>query len=82
MAGLLLYGEQGCVILLAGSLEASEGAGFLIHSQGFKHVTSSKFNSKCSQHDNLMDLSFTLSCVTGKIKVQGLSRGLAQKEIN
>lgn len=28
-----------------------------------------------------MDLSFTLSCVTGKIKVQGLSRGLAQKEI-
>lgn len=29
-----------------------------------------------------MDLSFTLSCVTGKIKVRGLSRSLAQKEIN
>lgn len=64
--------------MLAGSLEASEGAGFLIRSWGFKHVTFSKY-SHC---DNLMDLSFTLSCVTGKIKVQGLSRGLAQKEIN
>lgn len=50
------------------------------YSQGFKPVHLQSLTGNVHNWRNSMDLNFTPSCVTGTIKVKGLSRGFALEE--